>query len=95
MESAFGPVFAIAGAGLVFLIVAAFLWDAVSAGVDWVRARIGGGVPAQVEEPAPVRAPSDARRTAQSRQRREARIAARRDAIHTKRAEVEVSRAGQ
>ncbi|MFI7526996.1 hypothetical protein [Nocardia salmonicida] len=75
--------FAIAGAGLILLVVAAFLWDVVAAAVHRVRDRFGG-----VEVAAPIREheSTNTRRTAESRDRRAARAAARRSAIHAKHA---------
>lgn len=89
IESAFGPVFAIAGAGLVLLVVAAFLWDAVAAVVNRVRDRFGSGDRAEIAEPIREHEPANTRRTAESRDRRSARIAARRNAIHAKHAEID------
>ncbi|MFD4441081.1 hypothetical protein ACFWPK_15050 [Nocardia sp. NPDC058519] len=86
IESAFGPVFAIAGAGLILLVVAAFLWDVVAAAVNRVRDRFGGGDRAEAAEPIRERKTPNTRRTAESRDRRSARIAARRSAIHAKHA---------
>ncbi|MFG1768326.1 hypothetical protein ACGFIX_02025 [Nocardia salmonicida] len=83
IESAFGPVFAIAGAGLILLVVAAFLWDVVAAAVHRVRDRFGG---AEAAEPIREHESTNTRRTAESRDRRAARAAARRSAIHAKHA---------
>ncbi|MEV0547474.1 hypothetical protein OG308_07580 [Nocardia salmonicida] len=75
--------FAIAGAGLILLVFAAYLWDVVAAAVHRVRDRFGG---AEVAEPIRERESTNTRRTAESRDRRSARIAARRSAIHAKQA---------
>ncbi len=86
IESAFGPVFAIAGAGLILLVFAAYLWDVVAAAVHRVRDRFGGGDRAEAAEPIREHESTNPRRTAESRDRRAARAAARRSAIHTKHA---------
>ena len=86
IESAFGPVFAIAGAGLILLVFAAYLWDVVAAAVHRVRDRFGGGDRAEAAEPIREHESTSTRRTAESRDRRSARIAARRIAIHAKQA---------
>ncbi len=86
IESAFGPVFAIAGAGLILLVFAAYLWDVVAAAVHRVRDRFGGGDRAEAAEPIREHESTNPRRTAESRDRRAARAAARRSAIHAKHA---------
>ncbi len=89
IESAFGPIFAIAGAGLLLLIIAAFLWDVVAAAVDRLRERFGRGVQPEAAEPIHTPEPISSRRTARSRDRHSARVAARRDAIHAKHADAD------
>ncbi|MFI1239676.1 hypothetical protein [Nocardia salmonicida] len=86
IESAFGPVFAIAGAGLILLVVAAYLWDVVAVALNRVRDRFGGGDRAEVAEPIRQHESTNTRRTAESRDRRSARAAARRSALHAKHA---------
>ncbi|WP_446224322.1 hypothetical protein ACTWPB_03695 [Nocardia sp. IBHARD005] len=86
IESVFGPVFAIAGAGLILLVIAAFLWDVVAVAINRVRDRLGGDDRAEAAEPIREHKPPNTRRTAESRDRRSVRIAARRSAIHAKHA---------
>ncbi|MFE9784230.1 hypothetical protein ACFYO7_02495 [Nocardia salmonicida] len=86
IESAFGPVFAIAGAGLILLVIAAYLWDVVAVAVNRVRDRFGGGGRAEAAEPIRGHESTNTRRTAESRDRRSARIAARRSASRAKQA---------
>ncbi|MFD6102127.1 hypothetical protein ACFWFQ_05635 [Nocardia salmonicida] len=78
--------FAIAGAGLILLVFAAYLWDAVAVAVHRVRDRFGRGDRAEAAEPIREHESTNTRRTAESRDRRSARAAARRSALHAKHA---------
>ncbi|MEV0295950.1 hypothetical protein [Nocardia sp. NPDC050710] len=67
---------------LIVLVATALLWDVVSAGVNRVLARGRGDDRAEVAEP---NAPSESRRSAESRERRASRLAARSAALRAKR----------
>ncbi|MGW6427155.1 hypothetical protein ACWF82_31160 [Nocardia sp. NPDC055053] len=84
---AFGDLLMFVGVGFVLLVLASLAWDAVAAVVDRVRDRVGGTDRAEPVEPIRHSGNPDSRRSAASRDRHAARAAARRAAIHARRAD--------